>query len=58
VVAINKMDVVGWDKVRFDEIKRVFMDYLMDLGFDKNCVTFVPISAFLGINLSKKMNEE
>lgn len=52
------MDMVEWDKKRFDLIKEIIFDYLMTLGFEKHCVTFVPISAYSGINLSSKLNVE
>ena len=56
IVAVNKMDVIDWNKQRFDEIRDKFLDYLLKVGFLKNNVTFVPIAAFKGENLSTNVS--
>jgi len=48
-VCINKMDLVGYDRARFDEIKQEFSDFSAQLGFKG--VKFIPISALLGDNV-------
>jgi bifunctional enzyme CysN/CysC len=48
-VCINKMDLVGYDPARFDEIKREFSDFAGQLGFKG--IKFIPISALLGDNV-------
>jgi translation elongation factor EF-1alpha len=54
VVAVNKMDLVGYDEKRFEEIKRGLVGFIEKIGFEKKNVYFVPISAYNGENLVKK----
>jgi bifunctional enzyme CysN/CysC/sulfate adenylyltransferase subunit 1 len=49
VVAVNKMDLVGWSEERFREIRAQFEAFLPRLGFRD--VTFIPISALNGDNV-------
>ena len=49
VVAINKMDLVGWSEERFNEIRAAFEQFLPRLGIQD--VKFIPISALLGDNV-------
>ncbi len=49
VVAVNKMDLVGWSEARFREIRAQFEEFLPRLGIRD--VKFVPISALHGDNL-------
>ena len=49
IVAINKLDQMGFDQARFDDIKRQLTDFLKSASFDvKKKVTFIPISALSG----------
>ncbi len=49
VVAVNKMDLVGWSEERFDEIRAEFEEFLPRL--DIKDVKFIPISALQGDNV-------
>ncbi|MDB6092611.1 MAG: sulfate adenylyltransferase, large subunit [Verrucomicrobia bacterium] len=49
VVAVNKMDLVGWSEERFNEIRAEFESFLPRL--DIKDVKFIPISALLGDNV-------
>jgi bifunctional enzyme CysN/CysC/sulfate adenylyltransferase subunit 1 len=49
VVAINKMDLVGWSEARFHEIREQFEAFLPRL--DIKDVKFIPISALHGDNV-------
>jgi bifunctional enzyme CysN/CysC/sulfate adenylyltransferase subunit 1 len=56
VVAVNKMDLVGWSEERFLEIRDQFEQFLPRL--DIKDVKFIPLSALLGdnvVDLSKNM---
>jgi sulfate adenylyltransferase subunit 1 len=46
VVAVNKMDLVGWSEERFAEIRAAYLAFAGKLGIDD--VRFIPISALLG----------
>jgi bifunctional enzyme CysN/CysC len=50
VLAVNKMDLVGFDRAVFDEIVAVFNGFAKDLGFKQ--VQAIPMSARFGDNVS------
>jgi sulfate adenylyltransferase subunit 1 len=52
VIAINKMDLVGWSEARFAEIRTEFRTFLRGLDIDD--VTFIPLSAREGENLVRR----
>lgn len=57
VVVINKMDepTVQWSKERFEEIKDKLTPFIKAAGFNpKTDVTFIPVSAYTGINLKDR----
>jgi sulfate adenylyltransferase subunit 1 len=49
VVAVNKMDLVGWSEARFNEIRAQFEEFLPRL--DIKDVKFIPVSALSGDNV-------
>src|SRR5581483_3114578 len=49
VVAVNKMDLVGWSEQRFLAIRAQFEEFLPRLGIKD--ITFIPISALNGDNV-------
>ncbi len=49
VIAVNKMDLVGWSAQRFTEIVDDFAPFCLKLGLTD--VQFVPLSALLGDNV-------
>ena len=49
VVAVNKMDLVGWSEARFNEIRAQFEEFLPRL--DMKDVKFIPVSALHGDNV-------
>lgn len=49
VVAVNKMDLVGWSEARFQEIRAQCEAFLPRLGIRD--VTFIPLSALHGDNV-------
>ncbi|KAG6814201.1 hypothetical protein H0H92_000878 [Tricholoma furcatifolium] len=61
VVVINKMDdpTVKWDKGRYDEIKDKLTPFIKAAGFNpKTDVTFIPVSAFTGVNLKDRASKD
>ncbi|MCP5025559.1 MAG: sulfate adenylyltransferase subunit CysN [Actinomycetia bacterium] len=52
VVCINKMDLVDYDRDRFEEVKAEFREFAMKL--DVTDLTFIPISALHGDNVVEK----
>jgi sulfate adenylyltransferase subunit 1 len=46
VVAVNKMDLVGWSQARFEQIRADYVAFAAKLGIED--VRFIPISALAG----------
>ena len=49
VVAVNKMDLVGYDRTVFERIKDEYTDFTTRLSFRD--LTFIPVSALVGDNV-------
>ncbi len=54
IVAINKMDEVGYEEKKFNALKEEMTKLLQGVGYKMESVKFIPISAFLGDNVAKK----
>lgn len=54
VVAVNKMDTVGYSQKRFEDVELELSRFIHKIGFAKTNVHFVPVSAYKGENLVKK----
>lgn len=54
IVAVNKMDLVNYDKKRFEEVKEEVSRYLKLLGYKLDQVPFIPVSALKGDNVASK----
>jgi bifunctional enzyme CysN/CysC len=52
VLAVNKMDLVGWDEARFRAIERDFLDLATTFGFQDTRA--IPVSAKLGDNVAQR----
>lgn len=52
VFAVNKMDLVGYDENRFNEIKKQIEDLSKEIGLES--VYIIPVSATEGDNVTKK----
>jgi len=52
VVAVNKMDSVGWAETRMTAIVAVLRPWLLSQGFKKEGLTFIPVSGLTGVNLA------
>lgn len=51
VVAVNKLDVVGWDRSRYMEIVDALKPFLLQTGFQNSKTKFAPVAAMTGVNL-------
>ncbi|KAH7916098.1 P-loop containing nucleoside triphosphate hydrolase protein [Hygrophoropsis aurantiaca] len=61
VVVINKMDepTVKWDRARYTEIKDKLTPFIKAAGFNpKTDVTFIPVSAYTGLNLKDRLTKD
>jgi bifunctional enzyme CysN/CysC len=52
VVAVNKMDLVGWDREVFERVRKEFTGFVARL--EASDVTFLPLSALTGENVVRK----
>ncbi|KAK1244887.1 hypothetical protein MKX08_004516 [Trichoderma sp. CBMAI-0020] len=57
IVAVNKLDMVGWSQDRFQEISEEVSGFLAGLGFQDKHVTFIPISGLNGDNIVKRTED-
>ncbi|KAL7946497.1 hypothetical protein V8C42DRAFT_320815 [Trichoderma barbatum] len=57
IVAVNKLDMVGWSQDRFKEISEEVSGFLTGLGFQDKSVTFIPISGLNGDNIVKRTED-
>ncbi|CAM1506378.1 Fc.00g060190.m01.CDS01 [Cosmosporella sp. VM-42] len=57
IIAVNKLDMVGWSQGRFEEIQQQVSGFLTGLGFHEKNVSFIPISGLNGDNLVKRTED-
>ncbi|KAG4289493.1 elongation factor 1-alpha [Fusarium proliferatum] len=57
VIAVNKLDMVGWSHERFDEIAQQVNAFLAGLGFQPKNIDFIPISGLNGDNLVRRIED-
>jgi len=55
VVAVNKMDLVGWDAAVFQEISDTYRNFAAEFCFGE--ITCVPVSALHGDNVTRRSTE-
>ena len=58
IVAVNKMDAVNWDHVKYDETKMALSTLLKNIGYKVENIPFVPISGYQGTNIKNKATTE
>ncbi|KAL7811428.1 hypothetical protein V8C44DRAFT_330409 [Trichoderma aethiopicum] len=58
VVAVNKLEAVGWSQDRFQEISEEISGFLTGLGFQEKSIKFIPISGLNGDNIVKRSEDE
>ncbi|MFC7325864.1 translation elongation factor EF-1 subunit alpha [Halorubrum rutilum] len=57
LVAVNKMDQVGYRNDRYEVVCEAITDLLAQVQFSRNDVTFVPVSALDGENISTESEQ-
>ena len=57
IVAINKMDAVGYDEKKYTETKEAMIKLLKGIGFKTDDMQFVPTSGYVGDNVAKKSDK-
>ncbi|MBN9755187.1 Sulfate adenylyltransferase subunit 1 [Pseudonocardia sp. Ae406_Ps2] len=54
VLAINKIDLIGYDEAKIADIEREFTELTRSLGFDDAAVQVIPVSALVGDNVASR----
>jgi len=57
IVAVNKMDAVNYDHIKYDETKVTLSTLLKNIGYKVENIPFVPISGYAGVNIKTKSPE-
>lgn len=57
VIGINKMDAVGWDKAKYEEVSNQMRTLLKNIGYKVDEIPFVPYSAYSGGNIKEKSKD-
>ena len=57
IIGINKMDLVGHDKAKFEKVKEDVSNLLKSVGFKVDKITFVPLASLHGENVVKKSDK-
>lgn len=57
IVAVNKMDLVGYDQSVFEDIKQNFEKLNANSTYIEQNVTYIPVSALKGDNVVKSSNQ-
>lgn len=52
VLAVNKMDLIGFDAGTFEQIRETFAEFSSPLGFES--ITAIPLSALKGDNITER----
>ncbi|MCC7555616.1 MAG: translation elongation factor EF-1 subunit alpha [Methanoculleus marisnigri] len=53
IIGINKMDAAKYDEKRYNEVKEQLSQLLKVVGYKPDAISFIPMSAFAGDNISK-----
>jgi elongation factor 1-alpha len=54
IVAVNKLDMVKYDRAKFDKFKTLVTGLLKSVGYKPEQVPFIPVASLLGENVAKK----
>ncbi len=54
IVAVNKMDAVNYDRVKYEDVKTKLTAMLKNIGYKTENIPFIPYSAYEGPNIAKK----
>ncbi len=53
IVAINKMDAVNFDRVKYEETKAALVAKIKPMGYPVDKIPFIPLSGYMGDNIAK-----
>lgn len=57
IIAINKMDAVNYDRLKYEETKQALIAKIKPMGYPVDKIAFIPVSAYMGDNVTKKSDK-
>jgi elongation factor 1-alpha len=57
IVAINKMDAVNYDRLKYEETKQALIAKIKPMGYPIDKIPFIPTSAYNGDNVAKRSDK-
>lgn len=57
IVAVNKMDTIDWLETRYNDITKKLGQFLKQVGYKENDISFIPCSGLSGVNLTGRIPE-
>lgn len=54
IVAVNKLDTIGWDQNRYQEIQATLTPFLKSVGYKEKDISYVPVSGLTGENILER----
>ena len=54
IIAVNKMDMIGYDEAKFKSVKEGVSALLKSVGYKVDEIAFVPVASLKGDNIAKK----
>ncbi|MFH1106918.1 MAG: translation elongation factor EF-1 subunit alpha [Candidatus Micrarchaeota archaeon] len=57
IIAINKMDAVNYDRIKYEDTKQALSAKLKSMGYPVDKIPFIPVSAYMGDNVAKKSDK-
>ncbi len=57
IVAINKMDAINYDESQYKKVEEDVKKLLTSIGYDAGKIPFIPVSAYVGDNVTKKSDK-
>ncbi len=54
IIAINKMDAVNYDRVKYEETKQALIAKIKPMGYPVDKIPIIPVSAYMGDNVKTK----
>ncbi|MFH1750133.1 MAG: translation elongation factor EF-1 subunit alpha [Candidatus Micrarchaeota archaeon] len=54
IIAINKMDAINYDHVKFEETKSALIAKIKPMGYKMDQIAVIPVSAYMGDNVGQK----
>jgi elongation factor 1-alpha len=57
IIAINKMDAVNYDRVKYEDTKQALSAKIKPMGYPVDKIPFIPVSAYMGDNIKVKSDK-